>query len=172
MEGNRGDNRKHSVIMDKLLCLFYLCKEMWLKNDDAELIKKNAPYFTYPEGTYFPSSVRLKEAMIAFFGQKTEFVLDWNKNNQATYRSYDTYYTPSDVKWFWNFLKRKYGPMVKNAPTGTQFSDWVKQLHVKEDRERRAPIPERFKDPGYSLPGYNFCGPKNSMDYVPTTMLP
>ncbi|EFX67030.1 hypothetical protein DAPPUDRAFT_115788 [Daphnia pulex] len=144
---------------------------MWRGNDNTDLIRKNAPYFTYPDGKYFPSSIRLKEAMIAFFGQKTEFVLDWNKNSESTYRSFDTYYTPSDVKWFWTYLKSKYGDAVKNAPTGTAFSKWVKELHEKQDRERRAPIPERFKDPGYSLPGYNFCGPKNSMDYVPTTML-
>ena len=80
-------------------------------------------------------------------------------------------FAPSDINWFWTFIKRKYGEALKTAPTGTDFSEWVKKLHEKQIRDRRAPIPERFKDPGYSLPGYNFCGPKNSMDYVPTTML-
>ncbi len=49
----------------------------------SELIPKNAPYFTFPVGKVKPSSIKLKEAMVAFFGQNTEFRLDWNKNNEG-----------------------------------------------------------------------------------------
>lgn len=52
-------------------------------------------------------------------------------------------YSPSDINWFWEFIKKKYGDALKNALRGADFNNWVKELHETQILERCALIPER-----------------------------
>ena len=47
------------------------------------------------------------------------------------------------------------------------FIEKVKHYH-DELLKRRAPLHQKS---GFTLPGYNFCGPGNSLDFLPTSAL-
>ncbi len=90
MEGDRGDKRTHSILMDKILALVYADKNSWgVPNegqDYPDLIPKNSPFFYIPSGKYKPIYSDLKIAIEAFFGKNTLFRLSWNKDNISEYK--------------------------------------------------------------------------------------
>ncbi len=108
-------------------------------------------FLNIPDGKYKPVYANLKKAMTAFFGANTMFRLTWDKDNIAKYFTFEKAYTPSDINWFWEFIKTKYGDAFKSAPEGEDFFNWVKELHEKQVRERRVTVPQERKNPGYTL---------------------
>jgi hypothetical protein len=60
---------------------------------------------------------------------------------------------------------------IKTCSNWKDFSSWVQKLHARDRREQRASIKKKQKHPGYTMTGYNFCGPKISVDYVITTLV-
>ena len=84
---------------------------VWVPNEGQEypdLIPKNAPFFYIPEGKYKLVYGNLKQDCL--FGKNTfRICLDLLGTNVTAKKvSFDKgySYSPSDINWFWEFIKK------------------------------------------------------------------
>jgi hypothetical protein len=149
-----------------IMGMFGLDKHMWGIAREGEeypdLLLKSAPYFGNAEGQNRPAWFRLEEAIQAFFGDNIRVTWKNEKDSERKFKWNDR----SDLIWFWHYFKAHYAEWGKINPYLKDLANYIKNHHHDELR-KRSPVKAR----GYTIPGYNFCGPKNSLDFVPTTML-
>ena len=164
------EEHKTNELTRIFLALFGLDKQSWGIPREGEelpdLILKTAPYFANAEGRKKPANFRLHEAIIAFFGENTEIRPRVNNDGTLEYVETPRRYKKEDIIWFWDYFRAHYADFGTINPYLKDLNQYIKTHHHDELR-KRSPI----KAHGYTIPGYNFCGPKNSLDFVPTTMV-
>jgi hypothetical protein len=167
----------HNQLTEAFLSIFGLSKHAWgYADNDGEypdLVLKTAPFFANASNKNRPPLEHLRTALTLMFGENIRYFFEDKKGLQRT-RERRFEYEKDDLLWFFEYFKSHYANWAQIAPSAKVYSQWIKDYHEDEwkgqrhdELKKRSPLPTH----GYTFPGYNFCGPKNSLDWVPTTML-
>lgn len=137
------------------------------------------PIVLKPKGKFFsdgernkPPKPNLRTLATYLFVQNVKFTyyIDYDpdsRKSRVEVRKGDFLCHDDNSDYVWEYFKENYLPIIRVDTNEDHLADLIHNYH-EDKKAKRAPS---VHNKGFTLPGYNFCGPGNSLDYVPTSTL-